>query len=208
MPTSTKRRYDSTRRAQQAAQTRADVVAAAIEVFSERGWTGTTLTAVAEVAGVSVETIRNGFGSKAGLLRAAMDSAVVGDVEPVPFVERPEFAALGQGPLDERIARGMALVTEIHGRSARVWLALVEAARADPEVDAWRRELEAGRRTDLRRSIDVVLGRPVDDRLLTLLWVLYSPEAYLKLVVDEGVPATEYRDLMVEATTRLAPMAG
>ena len=82
---------------------------------------------MADAAGVSVETIYNGFGSKKGLLRAAMDSSVVGDTEPVPFVERPEFRALGEGTFDERVERAIALVAEIHRRSSGVWLAVVEA---------------------------------------------------------------------------------
>ena len=38
---------------------------------------------------MSVETIYNGFGSKKALLREAMDVAVVGDTEPIPYAERP-----------------------------------------------------------------------------------------------------------------------
>ena len=86
-PAVPKRRYNSNRRAMQAAQTRGDVLAAAIRLFTAAGWAGTTISAVAAAAGVSVETVYSGFGSKKGLLRAAMDVAVVGDAEPVPFVE-------------------------------------------------------------------------------------------------------------------------
>ena len=68
-----KRSYNSSRRSLQAAQTRDEVIRAAMARFSATGWAGTTLAAIAEEAGVSVETIYNGFGSKKGLLRAAMD---------------------------------------------------------------------------------------------------------------------------------------
>lgn len=200
-----KRTYDSSRRRAQAAQTRADVIAAATELFSELGWAGTTLAAIAESAGVSVETIYNGFGSKKGLLRAAMEVAVVGDDEPVPLVDRPEFAALAEGDLEERLSRGIWLLAEIHSRSAKIWEALVEAAQGDPEVEEWRREMEAGRRLDTRRSLEVVLGQPVDDRLAILLWVLYSPEAYLKLVGDGGLDRAQYEELLIDASRRLAP---
>lgn len=200
----TKRSYNSARRTRQAAQTRADVVAAAIELFDRGGWAGTTLAAVADAAGVSVETIYNGFGSKKGLLRAAMDSSVVGDTEPVPFVERPEFRALGEGTFDERVERAIALVAEIHRRSSGVWLAVVEAASGDPEVDGWRLELEAGRKLDVGRGVERVLGRPVDDHLRTALWLLFSPETYRKLVIDEGQSTEQYQELLVDLTTRLA----
>lgn len=199
-----KRPYNSARRAQQAAQTRTDVMAAATRLFAEHGWAGTTLAAIADEAGVSVETIYNGFGSKKGLLRAAMDAAVVGDVEPIPLAERPEFAALGEGDLDERIARAVALHAGIQERSAGVWQAIVEASSSDEEVDAWRLELEAGRRVDTARGFEVVLGRRADDQLVTMLWALYSPETYRKLVDDEGMSRAEYEALLAEATKRLA----
>ena len=143
------RRYTSTRRAQQAAATRQDVIAAGIELFAESGWAGTTIAALAERAGVAVETIYAGFGSKRGVLRAAMDAAVVGDADPIPLVDRPEFARLQEGSLEERVAACAKLVTDIHRRSAGVWRAIVEAASAEAEVAAWRDELEANRRVDV-----------------------------------------------------------
>jgi AcrR family transcriptional regulator len=206
-PTS-KRSYNSTRRAQQAAQTRADVVAAAISRFRDHGWAATTLAAIADDAGVSVETIRNGFGSKVGLLRAAMDVAVAGDAEDVPLAERPEFAALAEGTLDERIDRVTELVADIHERSAGVWRAVVEAASADPELDRWRLETERGRRTDVGRGASMVIGRALDDDLVTVLWLLFGPESYQKLVVDEGRSIEEYRRLLADVMHRLAAASG
>jgi len=92
-----RRAYRSPRREQQAAETRAMVVAAAARLFGERGWAGTGMRDVARAAGVSVETVYASFRSKADLLLAAIDVAVVGDAAPVPLDQRPEFAALGSG---------------------------------------------------------------------------------------------------------------
>src|SRR6476469_6472469 len=113
---SAKRAYNSSRRSLQAAQTRDEVIRSAVARFSATGWSGTTLAAIAETAGVSVETIYNGFGSKKELLHAAMDAAVVGATEPIPYAERPEFFSLGEGTLEERIARGAAVVANVHAR--------------------------------------------------------------------------------------------
>src|SRR4051794_19952131 len=146
MPTKTaKRAYDSSRRTRQAAQTREEVVRAGLERFAATGWAGTTLADIAEAAGVSVETIYKGFGSKKGLLREAMGAGVVGDSKPIPYAERPEFRALGEGSPDERIARGCAVMATIHERSAGVWQAIVEASGADAEVATWRLEMEQAR---------------------------------------------------------------
>ena len=51
--TANTRRYSSTRRARQAAQTRADVLLAAVRLFGRSGWACTTLAAIAaEACGV------------------------------------------------------------------------------------------------------------------------------------------------------------
>jgi AcrR family transcriptional regulator len=206
MPAKTaKRTYNSSRRTMQAAQTREEVLRAATELFDRKGWAGTTLAAIAEEAGVSVETIYKGFGSKKALLRKAMDMAVVGDAEPVAYVERAEFASLGEGTIHERVARGASIVATINERSAGVWQAIVEAASSDEEVARWRLELEASRRKDTHLSIELVLGREVDDHLVTILWLLYSPETYRKLVVDSGMSRADYEALLIDAGNRLFP---
>ena len=148
--TAAKRSYNSSRRTLQAAQTRDEVLRAAVRLFATTGWAGTTLAAIADEAGVSVETIYNGFGSKKGLLEAARDFSIVGDSEPVPFVERPEFHQLGEGSLDDRIAHAAAMTADIHERSALVWQAIIEAASADEEINLHRLEQEEGRRAVLR----------------------------------------------------------
>ena len=52
-----RRRYDSSRRRQQAADTRSDVLDAALKLFARDGWTTTTMAAIAREAGVSKETL-------------------------------------------------------------------------------------------------------------------------------------------------------
>ena len=204
MPTKTiKRAYNSSRRTLQAAQTRDEVLRAAVQLFATTGWAGTTLAAIADEAGVSVETIYNGFGSKKGLLEAARDFSLAGDSEPIPIVERPEFHAMGEGSLDERIAHAASVTAEIHGRSAGVWKAIIEAASADEEVDGWRLEQEEGRHGVLGQAITLVLDRPPDEPLLDMCWILYGPETYLKLVHDRGISRDDYEAFLIDATKRL-----
>src|SRR4051794_32142211 len=200
-----RRQYNSSRRALQAAQTRQDVLAAAIKLFTTSGWSGTTVTGVATEAGVAVETIYSGFRAKKGLLRAAMDMAVVGDAEPVPFVERPEFQRLGVGPLGKRLAAGISVLADIHQRSAGVWRAFLEAAASDREIDGWRVELERARKVDLGRSLAVIWDRDLDEPTLDLLWALLGPEVYLRLTADAGWSRADYESHMLHAVERLVP---
>ena len=121
-----------------------------------------------------------------------MDAAVVGDAAPVPFVEREAFASMSRGDLSARVAAAVAVVADIHERSAGVWRAIMEAAVGDPEVDAWRLELERGRRIDTERSVAVIIGDELDAMTVDLVWVLLGPEVYLKLTGDAGHSRAEY----------------
>jgi AcrR family transcriptional regulator len=66
-----KRRYNAPRRQAQAQETRNAILEAAMELFNIHGFTGTTVSQVAEKASVSEQTVYNVFGDKIGLLHAA-----------------------------------------------------------------------------------------------------------------------------------------
>jgi AcrR family transcriptional regulator len=70
-----KRRYQSPRRAAQARATSAEIAQAARRLFVASGWAGTTVREVAREAGVSVPTVYAAYGGKAGLARALVDAA-------------------------------------------------------------------------------------------------------------------------------------
>jgi AcrR family transcriptional regulator len=205
MPTKeqTRRRYTNTRRTAQAAQTRLDIVNAAIALFSENGWSGTTVATIAERAGVAVETVYSGFGSKKALLRQAMDVSVVGDAEPVPYFQRADVQALAHGPLDDRMRRGIEILAEVHERSSGVFFALLEAASSDQEIAAWRTEAEQNRKLDTRRSFELIFGKPMSPETLDLIWALYSPEVYRRLIDDAGWTREQYEAQMLEASKRI-----
>lgn len=88
------RSYASEVRAEQAEATRRRVVRAASVLFRDEGYAATSVAAVARAARVSGQTVYNVFGSKAALLKAAYDVAVVGDDDPLPLAERPDVKAL------------------------------------------------------------------------------------------------------------------
>lgn len=64
--------------------------------------------------------------------------------------------------------------------------------------------LEKNRRIDTRKSVELVLGHAVDEQLVSMFWILYSPEAYLKLVHDTGLSREQYEALLIDASKRLA----
>ena len=68
----------STKRAEQVAQTRRDILASAATLFRAQGYTAVAMPVIAREARVGVETIYRAFGSKAGLFKAVIDAAVAG----------------------------------------------------------------------------------------------------------------------------------
>jgi AcrR family transcriptional regulator len=207
-PVATKTRtYNSTRRSRQAAQTREEILTAAIELFSESGWNGTTLAAIAERAGVAVETIYAGFGSKKRLLRTALDVAVAGDTAEIPVADRPEARRLGEGTIDDRLHAAAALTAGTHARSLGVIRALSEAARSDDEVEQWRRQLDRARRKEVEIGLERVLGYELtDDQFIDLVWAVLSPEVYDRLVVDAGMSREQYEHAMYDALRALTTL--
>src|SRR6266704_486517 len=117
-----RRRYDTTRRQAQAAQTRQDIVAAAQRVFLERGYSGATLTAIAQAAGVVVETIYRGFGSKASLFK------VVGRAAVPPLPARPGWRS-GRARQGRGLTPGARGSSPCLGRRRRTWF----------QAQGWRR---------------------------------------------------------------------
>jgi AcrR family transcriptional regulator len=176
------RRYTSTRRARQAAQTRADIVAAATALFESRGWRGTTIAGVAAAAGVAVDTIYAAFGSKSALLAAAKDAAKGGGEEETPLFDRPDYRRLGTGTRAARLRLAARLIAEVNERTRALDAVWREAAAGDPAIAAQLREREDGRRADLAYGLERALGTRPDETALDGLWAVTSPDTYAKLV--------------------------
>lgn len=203
-----KRAYKSPMREQQAAATRAAIVAAAVELFVRDGWAATGMRNVAAAAGVSVETIYSHFRSKADLLMAGIDIAVVGDAEPVALADRPEFAALAQGTATERAAAGARLQTHIQRRTVALHLVLRQAASADAALGARMRADEERRRRTVEQACALVAGRPVTREERDGLWALLSVEVWHLLIDLSGWSEEQYQAWLEKAILRLLDLDG
>jgi len=203
-----RRAYSSPRRQQQAAENRAAVVAAAIQLFGDRGFVATGMKDVAGEAGLSLETVYANFRSKSDLLLAAIDVAVVDDAEPVPLRQRPEFSALGRGGSEQRARAAARMVTGIHRRTAGVILALREAAASDAALARLMREREDGRRADVERGIALVAGRPVSAEECDGLWAVLDVGVYRLLTDMRGWTSHQYELWVADLIARQLRDAG
>jgi AcrR family transcriptional regulator len=187
--------------------TRRSVLAAADDLFRTRGWSGTSMREIAARAGVAVETVYAAAGSKRTLLLRVIDVAVVGDDDPVPLAERPEFAALGVGSRSDRVAAAAHLLSALNARTAALNRALEHAAPGDR---ALAEALDAGRarqRASHRGGLALVLGRQPDADLVESIWALCHGEVYLLLVESAGWTDEQYEHWLVDVLTRqLTPL--
>jgi AcrR family transcriptional regulator len=132
-----RRRYNATRRQAQAAQTRQDILDAAHQLFLERGYAGTTLTAIAAAAGVVVETVYRAYGSKAELFKAVVRAAVAGGANraQVPVEQRPAIAAvIAETDPYRQLELYAATQPGIHARAGPLLRVLIGAAATDHEL--------------------------------------------------------------------------
>src|ERR1700760_1697331 len=100
-----KRRYDSSRRREQAAATRLQILEAAQRLFERDGYAATTMAAIAREAGVASKTVYLAFETKSGVLRALWNLRLRGDLDPAAVGERDWYREVLDEPDRERRLR-------------------------------------------------------------------------------------------------------
>jgi AcrR family transcriptional regulator len=206
-----RRRYESRRRREQAAQTQRDIVAAAGKLFRDRGYRATSMPLIASEAGVVVETVYRAFGSKAGLFKAVMEAVLAGGAmrAEVPVEERPAIRAVIDEP-DARRQIELYAATQpgLHRRAGPLLRALLGALATDPELKALWEEMEAWRfagqgrfvgllaeQGRLRAGLSAAIARDI-------VWTLCSLQVHDLLVVSRGWTSVQYRDWLAAALER------
>ncbi len=134
---------------------------AAKELFEERGWAGTTVRLIAGRAGVSPKTVEATFGTKATLLRIAVDYSVRGDLADSPMPEREGVTRIERAPdAATMLELHASHLRRINERSAAIAWAVEEAARDDPVVEALWRQMNDNRAFAVRWATATLLAKP------------------------------------------------
>jgi AcrR family transcriptional regulator len=202
----TRRVYRSAQREEQARRTRRRVVQAATAAFLHRGYAGATVRAIAAEASVSVPTVEQLFGTKARLLKAAIDVAIAGDDEPVPVLARDWAAdALATGTADGFLAIAADVITQAQQRSAGLVLAAFEGARSDPELAELAEQLTAQRSATAAWAVDALgaMATLTPDDPVETLWILMDPAVFDRLVRLRGWTPQRYRTWFARSARRL-----
>lgn len=131
------------------------------ELFEEHGWAGTTIRSISSAAGVSQKTVEAVYGTKAAVLRASVDYAIRGDVNPLPMTQREAVARM-------EAAASAATMLDLHAshlravneRSARLAWTVEHAAAADAHVAALWRQMNRNRAYGVRWASETLLAKP------------------------------------------------
>jgi AcrR family transcriptional regulator len=169
------------------------VLDAAAQLFSGLGWANTSMRGVAAAAGVSMETVYAGFGSKADLLAAVIDVAVVGDDLPIPLAQRENVRLLGAGTLIERVDKAAVMSAAISSRTCELIQALIQGSATDTVLAERLAALDQRRRGEIAGYFEVVAARPASASELDEVWLLTSAEAFHLLVHRSGWPNQQHQ---------------
>lgn len=178
-------------------RTRAGIVAAASQLFVEHGYLATTIEAVAEHAGVAVQTVYYVFGTKRNLLAAVLDASIAGDVEPVPVIERPWVDTLATiADPEASVAHMIESIVAILERSSPIY-EVVRRSAADADVAALLDDNRRRRREDQRRLIEVLAQsgtlRLDVDTAADVFYGLINEEVFQLLTTDCGWDVPRFR---------------
>lgn len=205
-----KRTYDSSRRKEQARQTRRQIIEAARKLFIERGYSGATMEAIAQEAGVAAETIYAAFGNKQGILSRLISVSLVGDDEPATLFEREGPLAVQQEKDPARQIKLFAAdMAQIMGRVAPILEVMRSAAKIEPEIDEMFHTLLNERVEGMKFFIHALAANSPLRAGLTIeaaaetVWALTSGEVYTLLVKDRGWPVDKYCSWLATAFSQL-----
>ena len=192
----TRRPYRQTRRAESTAQTRTRIRESARALLLDRGYTRTSMRAVAEHADVGVRTVYDYFPTKTELLKEVVQTAIVGDSLPIPASEREWFTAVLDA--DDPTLRAALLArasTELHQRTAALFAVARNAAADDPDAAQLWRAGKAGHRADCELIARAALGSRGTQAVRAMtatLYVLIGPETFNLLADELGLALPTY----------------
>jgi AcrR family transcriptional regulator len=208
MPASVKRHYDGSGRRLAAARTRTTILEAARELFTEKGYSATSMTAIAERAGVALDTVYASAGRKPELARLLIETAISGTDEAIPAEQRDYVQAIQAAPdAGTKIDIYAAALAIIVPRLAPVLAIIQQAAPAHPELASLWADIASRRAANMRRfvaNLATVTRLRLDlNEAADIVWATSSAELYLLLSGQPGWGPEQYRHFLADAWRRL-----
>jgi AcrR family transcriptional regulator len=208
MQSDVKRRYDATKRRAAAARTRLAILDAALELFTTRGYTATSMATIAARAEVALDTVYASVGRKPELARLLIETAISGSSQAVPAEDRDYVQAIQAAPdAETKIDIYAAAMRMIAGRLAPVLGVIQQAAPAVPELTALWHEISERRAANMRRFVTELAAaselRLDLDQAADIVWATNAPEVYQLLVGQRGWSPERYELFLADTWRRL-----
>jgi len=204
------RRYNSPRRAEQAAATRGDILKAARELFVSRGYAATTIAEIARSAQVAVDTVYATVGRKPALLREVLETAISGTDQAVPASDRDYVARIRSADTaGEKLTLYANAIVQIQSRLAPVYLAIRDAAATDPDSAALWAEINGRRAANMRnlaadlRATGELRRDLSDGEVADIIWSMNGAEYWVLMVDDRGWSHQRFGEFLTDAWARL-----
>ena len=199
------RPYDTTNRQRQAAQTRRRIFEAAQELFTRDGYVTTTIAAIADHAGVAVQTVYASAKSKRDILKGILDLSISGEDEHVPIQASSRWREIEAEPDPRTKLRRLArLHREICVREAPAFAIMADAAGSDPEIRTLMHDMADRRYEDHHRLAKTLhqsghIRRDLSARRAAdIISALANERTYLALVRDRRWPAQDYEGWLAD----------
>lgn len=205
-----KRAYDSSSRKEAARATHQAIVEAARNVFLDKGYAAATMPAIAQAAGVALDTVYATVGKKPALFRQLIEMAISGGDSAVPAEERDYVQAIRAEPdAAAKLRIYAAGLRTVQQRLAPLFRVLRSAAPLDSELAALWRSISERRAKNMglfasdlaatgRLRPELSIAKAAD-----IIWTMNSSEFYLLLVEERGWQPKEFEDWLVDAWIRL-----
>jgi AcrR family transcriptional regulator len=166
-------------------------VEVARRLFLADGYTRTTVSAIAEAAGVSVETVYKAFGGKAGVVRAIWAKSLEGGGQ-VPAEQRSDEMQAAERDPRQVIRNWGRLIVEVAPLVAPILLLTRSAAGSDPQMAKLLADADEQRLSRMERNARTLHERGnlrpdmTLDEARDILWIYSSPELFELLVIRKG----------------------
>jgi AcrR family transcriptional regulator len=205
-----KRTYDSSVRREAARATRQSILEAAQKVFLEKGYAAATMPAIAQAAGIALDTVYATVGKKAALFHLLVETAISGSDAAVPPEERDYVRSIRAEPdAAEKLRIYAGALRSIQSRLAPLFRVLQGAAPLDPELDALWQNISSRRAQNMQllaKDLEATGSlRPELSiaKAADIIWSMNSPEFYLLLVEQRGWRARDFEQWLGDSWIRL-----
>jgi AcrR family transcriptional regulator len=207
-PVKTPRLYHSPKHEAMRRATRQSVIAAAGRLFSERGYAGSSIEAIADAAGVAVPTVYAAFGNKRSILRAML-AVAVDEAEPRPVAERLREQAAGVSDPATRVQKMMRLLVSLLALSADVLRVIRGAAATEPEIQWLLDEFYDRIYMDCQTAACLAIGVASNDartrRLADVTFALTGSDLFDLLTGKRGWSVAEFERWAIQIVTAALP---